>query len=295
MLSPGLYPASVTPFDERGRVDPAGVARLLAWFEASGCQGVVLAGTNGEGPSLSAVEKRDLLKEAAPVRGKLELILGIATPSLHEAVWLSRRAEEFEAAAILVMPPMAFRDAPTEGIRTWFLRLLDDGPAPALLYNHPRMAGIALGADLVAELAAHERVIGLKDSSGEVGNLIAFRQAIPEPKRLFVGDETLLLDALANGWNGTISGAANVLAQVLSTIVERWSTDRDSAQATFDLVLPLIRMLRYNPQPALNKGLLHAMGILETPHVRPPLVEACQAPIEAMLAALDKTLGSSVR
>src|SRR5688572_23691682 len=99
MLKPGVYPAAVTPFDEKGRVDMAGMARLLAWFEANGCVGAVLAGTNGEGPSLSATEKRDLIQHAVPLRGKLDLVLGIATPSLDEAIWLTRRAEEAGAVA----------------------------------------------------------------------------------------------------------------------------------------------------------------------------------------------------
>ena len=88
LFAPGVYPAAVTPMDSKQGVDEASLAKLLAWFEAAGCQGVVLAGTNGEGPSLSATEKRELIACAAGMRGKLELILGIATPSIEEAVWL---------------------------------------------------------------------------------------------------------------------------------------------------------------------------------------------------------------
>src|SRR5438270_11988307 len=113
VLKSGVYPAAVTPFDAKGRVDMVSVAKLLAWFEAGGCAGAVLAGTNGEGPSLSPVEKRDLLRDAkrsipsppAPSppegRGGLDLILGIATSSSDEALWLCKQATALGATAAL--------------------------------------------------------------------------------------------------------------------------------------------------------------------------------------------------
>src|SRR5437588_2512986 len=120
VLQPGIYPAAVTPFDEKGRIDMLSVARLLAWFEANGCKGAILAGTNGEGPSLSPVEKRDLLRDAMPLRGKLELILGIATSSSDEAIWLCKQAGSLGAKAILLMPPFYFREATSCGMQKWF-------------------------------------------------------------------------------------------------------------------------------------------------------------------------------
>lgn len=292
MLAPGVYPASVTPFDARGCVDAAGVARLLAWFEASGCRGAVLAGTNGEGPSLSAVEKRDLLESAAGVRGSLELILGVATPSLDEAVWLCRQAHRFGAASALVMAPFYFRDAPEEGIEHWFLELLDASPLPVLVYNFPQKAGIVLRPELIGRLARHERFLGAKDSSGDATNLRTYREAVEDRHLLFVGNETLLAEALGLGWSGTISGAANVLPQWLSAICGEWASARESAEAKFALALDAIGALRAGPQPALNKAVLHRLGVLSDPRVRSPLV-ACPADrLEQALQTLEETLGA---
>jgi dihydrodipicolinate synthase/N-acetylneuraminate lyase len=292
MLHSGVYPASVTPFDAKGRIDPAGVARLLAWFEAAGCRGVVLAGTNGEGPSLSAVEKRDLIRDGAPHRGSLDLILGIATPSLDEAIWLTKRADEFGAAAVLVMPPSYFRAATEVGIRDWFLRLLDATPCPVLAYNFPKMTGFTLSAELFAALATHERLVGLKDSSGDAANLIPFRQAMPEGRVLFVGDERLLLEALRAGWTGTISGAANVIPQWLSQIVAEWNANAiESAEAKFELALPISQAIRDLPQPQSNKATLHRMGLLDRSDPRLPLLPAPEPSIEALMQVLAERLG----
>lgn len=276
MLSHGVYPASITPLDAKARIDLNGVAKLLAHFEATGCRGAVLAGTNGEGPSLSAVEKRDLIRDAMPLRGKLDLILGVATPSLDEAVWLGKRAAEFGAKAILLMPPGYFRDVSETAIVDWFLHVLDRSPAPALIYNFPKMTGVTISPEMMARVGEHPNMVGCKDSSGSVENLAGYRQALRRDDQvLFVGNEGLLLLALEAGWTGTISGAANVLSRGLSAMVEDWFGGRqDSAREKFALLAPLIETIRVNRQPATHKAMLHAAGILPDPTLRLPLEPA---------------------
>jgi 4-hydroxy-tetrahydrodipicolinate synthase len=278
---PGVYPAAVTGFDAKGRVDLLANARLHAWFEAAGCAGVVLAGTNGEGPSLSAVEKRDMLRGVVP--GKLQTVLGVATSSSDEAVWLCKRAAEFGATATLVMPPSYFREATEDGIARWFLELMDRSPIAVLVYNFPKRTGIAISADLLGRLAEHDRFGGAKDSSGERENLSGYRRVTDKP--LFVGDETLLMEALQEGWTGTISGASNVVPDWISTIVREWHEgERESAETKFQLLLPVIRALRSQAQPGLNKALLHRLGVLPDPALRLPLTQnACTAEVELLM------------
>jgi 4-hydroxy-tetrahydrodipicolinate synthase len=293
-LAPGVYPAAVTPFDDKGRVDMPGVARLLSWYEAAGCKGAVLAGTNGEGPSLSAVEKRDLIQGAMPLRGKLELILGIATPSLDEAVWLTRRAHEAGAAAVLVMAPFYFRDAGEDGIAAWFLQLMDKSPLPVLVYNFPQKTGITIGPELMARLSEHERFTGLKDSSGSRENLAGYRDALQSRSAgalMFVGNEELLVEALDAGWTGTISGAANVIPNWLTKIIESYTGDRARAEVKFELVLPCISALRSYKQPALNKALLAALGVIPRPDVRAPLTPTQPDEVAKVRAVLEERLG----
>lgn len=272
MIAPGVYPAAVTPFDARGKIDFESLAKLLAWFESAGCRGAVLAGTNGEGPSLSAVEKRDLIECAAGLRGKLNLFLGIATPSLEEAAWLCRRAADSGAIAALVMPPGYFREASEEGVALWFEALLERSPLPVLVYNFPQRTGITLSPSLLTRLAKRPNMAGIKDSSGEAANLQAFRQAVPEGRALFVGDETLLLDALESGWTGTISGAANSVPHWLSAIVGEFvEGSQESAQEKFRILLPTLRAIRKCPQPAGHKGVLERYGVIGSRAVRVPL------------------------
>lgn len=265
MIEPGVYPACTTPFDEQGRVDMVGIAKLLAFFEAAGCRGAVLAGTNGEGPSLSAVEKRDLLREAMPLRGKLDLILGIATPSLHEAKWLTQQAGKIGAAAVLVMAPSYFRRASAEGVEAWFAAVLADANLPVIIYQHPPLTGITITPEAIRRLAMHPRFGGLKDSSGEASHLPLYRELVPSHP-LFVGDERLLWTALEMGWSGTISGCANVIPQWLCRVVAR----RD--EQAFELILPVIEHLRSRPQPEANKAIQQALGLISSAAPRLPLL-----------------------
>lgn len=287
MLPPGVYPASVTPMTPDGTMDLPSVARLLAHFKSAGCQGVVLAGTNGEGPSLSAVEKRDLLRVAVPIYPELKVIAGIATPSLTEAIWLANQAHKAGAAAGLVMPPGYFREASEDAVARWFEELFAETDLPILVYNFPQRTGIEIGPDLIRRLADHPRLIGLKDSSGNRANIDAYARAA-QGKDLFVGNEMLLWDCLEVGWTGTISGASNCIPAWLATVVhEFFAGDRESAKAKFQLVLKGIEALRGVPQPAANKAILHRWGIIPNPDVRLPLENFAFDLIEPTVARLE--------
>lgn len=290
VLQPGVYPASVTPFDSGGRVDMAAFARLLAWFEACGCKGAVLAGTNGEGPSLSAIEKRDLIRDAAPLRGKLDLILGVATSSLQEAAWLCNQAQKTGAVAGLVMAPSYFKEATEAGILGWFRALMDETGLPILVYNFPQRTGVTITASMMGKLADHPRFVGAKDSSGDRQNLKEYRAALKTGQLLYVGNETLLLEAMQEGWTGTISGASNVIPYPLSRIVGDFTAgDIESAESKFGLALPAIELLRKRLQPSTNKALLASMGVIPSGQVRLPLEGA--GDVSALRVELETHLG----
>ena len=268
------------------------VVRLMAWFESEGCTGAVLAGTNGEGPSLSAPEKRDLVARAMPLKGKLDLILGIATPSLDEAVWLCKQADQVGCAGVLLMPPFYFRDASPQGVEDWLRFVLDKSPSPVVVYNFPQKTGVTISADTLSRLSEHERFAGVKDSSGAPENIAAYRAALGPDRQLFMGNETLLLDALTAGWSGAISGAANVLPMWISQIVCEWRRgDRESAGAKFELVLPMIESLRKHSQPAMNKALLLRLGVLPSDRLRLPLTPVPAGSATEQAAALQAALG----
>jgi dihydrodipicolinate synthase/N-acetylneuraminate lyase len=216
------------------------------------------------------------------------LVLGVATPSLDEAKWLAVQAGRAGADAMLAMPPYYFRSVSGEGLAAWFFQLADSSPVPILVYNYPKMTGFRLEPEWVAKVASHPNVAGFKDSSGDRDNLSAYRQAAGD-RMLFVGDETLLIDALRSGWTGAISGAANVVPEWMARIVAEWRHGAmDRASVLFETVLPVIKAVRSCPQPATNKAVLHALGAIMAPDPRLPLVRA--EPV-GVLKALRERLG----
>jgi 4-hydroxy-tetrahydrodipicolinate synthase len=171
------------------------------------------------------------------------------------------------------MPPYYFREASEAGIDAWFSAVLDASPVPVLVYNFPKRCGFTISPELLARLSNHHNMLGAKDSSGDAANLASFKQAVRPEQMLLVGDETLLLDALKAGWHGTISGAANVVPMWLSQIVKEWfEGEHESAKEKFKLLLPVLQTIRSHPQPATNKALLHARGIIDSPAPRLPLL-----------------------
>lgn len=278
-MTPILWPASVTPFDAHGQVDRGDLAKLIAWFRNAGCNGVVLAGTNGEGPSLSAVEKRDLVRTGVELSDGLPITLGIATPSLHEAKWLASQAGKAGAQHVLVMAPGYFQNCAESAILDWFRAVADAATCSVIAYNFPRYTGFTMTPDFVGRLAEHGNAVGFKDSSGEVANLATYRSAAPEAL-LLVGDETILPEAMTAGWNGSISGASNMVGNWLSQWLENPSEER------WKLLESALKIIRKGPQPALNKAVLAELGVISRPDVRLPLTSV--DPAECLQVLRDR-------
>lgn len=261
--SVSAFTALVTPFDSRYRADEPALVRLLAWHEANGMDGVVIAGTNGEGPSLSGAEKRDLFQLACSSAGRLRIVAGLGTCALSEATWLARRAAEAGAEMLLVQAPFYFRSASEAGIEAFFDAVLSESALPALLYNHP-MTGFTLAPEMLTRLAEkHSSLAGVKDSSGDIELFRRYRQALPG-KIVLVGDERLLLHSLHEGGNGTISGLANSMPHLISRQV------RERSDALQQLIDEAVERLKRYPQPAVHKCVLNLLG-LPGGTLRPPL------------------------
>jgi 4-hydroxy-tetrahydrodipicolinate synthase len=264
----GIHSAVVTPMKPDGSLDEPGMVRLLAHIRTMELPGVVIAGSTGEGPSLAAVEKRDLVRLARSTNPELLVTIGIATASLTEAVWLCEQSRKAGAVAGLVMPPAFFREVDGDAIAEWFESLFHQTTLPILLYNFPLRAGRAFSPELLSRLTQHDQCMGVKDSSGAPENLASFRQAISQGKSLLVGDERLLLDARKAGWTGSISGSSNVIGHWLKTI---WESPEDQSEHKFELIRDTLGVLRQPNLPARAKYILERQGIIDHATVRLPL------------------------
>jgi 4-hydroxy-tetrahydrodipicolinate synthase len=206
----GIWSAVLTPIDVN--YDPD-AKRAVAYYRdllANGIDGINLLGTTGEAMSFSRKQRIRLMEAVAEKIGPERVMCGTGASALGDAVALTRVAGELAFAAALVMPPFFYREAHDDGIVRWFHALLEKAPGapPILLYNFPKMSGIAFHAGLVDRLLAEfpGKILGMKDSSNDETlqrELLARHAEL----RIFPSTEGRILESQAFGAAGIISGS----------------------------------------------------------------------------------------
>ena len=271
----GTFPAIVTPFAPGGReVDFDWIGGHLAYLRRRGADGVLAIGTNGEGPSLSLVERKqvvDAVLRQRPDQG-LAVMVGSGCAALPETVELSNYALERGADALLIVPPCYFKDVSDEGLLAYYEAVLAELPAGArvFLYNIPQFSGVAISHAVLDGLLQSfpDRLAGLKDTSGKLTTLQGYLQRYPSLS-VFTGSDALAAEGHRMGAVGCISGVANVFPDLMGAPAKaRTEQEREAAQAAIDRVRGLVHSY---PSPSVLKHLLRIVGGLPQTYVRPPL------------------------
>jgi 4-hydroxy-tetrahydrodipicolinate synthase len=236
----GLWVASATPLDDGAAPDPVRLARHATALLESGCDGVVLFGTTGEGPSFSASERIGVVEALlghgiAPER----LALGIGFSAIPAAAALARTALSLGVTQLLALPPYFYRAVPAAGIADAFAHLIEgvaDERLRLTLYHIPQVSGVPVAPATVAWLRARfgPLVAGVKDSSGDFSQFQAFRAVAPDVP-VCVGNEPDIPRALAEGGAGTICGMANILPGLVRAMF-----DPDPPVATMRTAIALL-------------------------------------------------------
>jgi 4-hydroxy-tetrahydrodipicolinate synthase len=280
----GLWAAATTPVDAAGAIDHAALTRhaqrLLRW----GCDGLVLFGSCGEGPSFSIAER--LAATEAVLRAGVapaHLALGTGCPGIADTVALTKGMLALGITRTLLLPPYYFAGVSPEGIEDAFAAVLDgvaDARLSACLYHIPQVCGVPVPAQVLGRLRARygATVSGVKDSSGDFESFLAFRAAAPDVAAL-VGAEVLIARAMAAGGQGTICGMANLVP----ALVRRLLVD-SSAQADIERACAPVDSI-----PLLKAVLAAITGEAIWRNVRPPL-RAADAVAGARIAAMLDTL-----
>jgi len=212
----GIVPALTTPYSD-GEVTLSALRRNIGRYERLALAGYLVLGSTGEAVLLDPDERRRLLEaaRAAVPSGKL-LVAGVAAEATRDAFRQLRMAADLGADAALVSTPHYFRAQMTsEALVTHFTTLADDSPLPLLLYNVPKFTGLALPAEAVLRLSEHERVVGIKDSSGDLDYLSRIVTESRPGFQVVCGDSALLPAALDAGAAGAILAAATVFPEPL--------------------------------------------------------------------------------
>ncbi len=196
-----------------GSLDEAGLVEQLTWLTGRGLTGVVALGSTGEAPFLEPPERRQVIATAAANR-EPETVLraGVGAESTRLTIRLAEEAATAGADAVLVVNPSFYRSAMTP--RTLFdhySAVAGASPLPVILYSIPQNTGLALGPDLVEELAAHPGIIGLKESGGDLRDLQIHMHRTPPEFSIITGAATIAGPAAMSGACAAILAMANVV------------------------------------------------------------------------------------
>lgn len=264
----GMAVATVTPFKPDGGIDTGYIYKHMQFLEAAGIQGIVPAGTNGEFPSMTMAEKKQVFAAAAGAKGGLFMIAGIGSCNLSEARELADYAAGVGADAVLSVPPYYYSDVDDSGLAEYFLNLLDSVEIPLFLYNIPQYSGTEITDALVDRLLGHARLAGIKDSGGNSQRTRALVDKF-QGLKIFGGSDSLVGEALAAGASGVISGVGNFLPELTRDAWEASLIDVGLERAAGKIKGARSIIKRF-PWIAATKYGLSMRGMPET-GVRPPL------------------------
>lgn len=282
----GSIPALITPMREDGSLDLAAWDRLLDFHLDEGSDAVVVGGTTGESPTVAADELAILIGRAKTrVVGRMPVIAGSGGNSTSRSVALSRAAVEAGADALLVVTP--YYNRPTqEGLYRHFTAIADAAGAPVILYNVPSRTSCDLLPETVARLAAHPRIIGIKEATGDVARGKAVRRLCPEDFLLLSGDDPTAVALMRIGARGVISVTANVVPRAMHEVCTAALAGRfDQAAALDRRIVPLHQALFVEPNPIPVKWAAERMGLIAGGIRLPltPLSETRRAAVETAM------------
>ena len=266
--------AMVTPMFPDGRVDLDGAQRLATHLVAHGHDGLIVSGTTGESPTTSDAEKDQLLRAVIEAVGdRSHIVAGVGSNNTAHSVDNAQAAAKAGAHGVLVVTPY-YNKPPQEGLLRHFTAVADASELPVMVYDIPGRSGIAIHTETLLRLAEHPRVKAVKDAKGD---LFASSQVMARSDlQYYSGDDVLNLAHLTQGAVGIASVVGHVAGpQYAEMVAAVAGGDLPRAIALHRQLIPAVNAVMNITQGAIMaKAALRELGVIASPAVRLPLVEA---------------------
>ncbi len=281
----GTLTALITPFDGP-QVDLEALDRLVHRQLEQGVQGLVPCGTTGEAATMRREEHLRVVERVVKIAsGRVPVLAGAGSNSTQDAIELARSCESLGADGTLQVTPY-YNRPPQEGLIAHFESIADACEKPIVLYNVPSRTGCDMLPETVAKLAGHERIVGIKEATGDLSRASTIRRLCGDSFTLLSGDDFTILPFMSAGGHGVISVVSNVIPKVIVDLVDG---DFDSL-ALHDFQLKLTEALFAAPNPIPVKAALKIFGLCSE-QVRSPLVALSpDSPLYRRLEALAQEI-----
>jgi 4-hydroxy-tetrahydrodipicolinate synthase len=264
----GVIPAIITPFLRNSTLDLDldGLRSNIGFLLENGVHGIVPCGSTGESATLTFEEHEKVIEVAIEVAGgKVPVIAGTGSNNTAEAVRLTKAAKDMGADGVLVISP--YYNKPNRSGLIKHYTALADLDIPVIMYNVPGRTGQNLPPDLVAELASHPDIVGIKEASGDIGQISRIIEAtLDEDFVVISGDDNITLPILALGGAGVISVAANVEPARMVAMFEAFCEgDLEEALDMHYAQSPLFRAMFIDTNPIPVKKAVELRGMAGGP------------------------------
>lgn len=284
-LFTGSAVALVTPFGPEG-VDEACLADLVRFHLREQTDALVVNGSTGEAAAMSPAEQRRVTEVVASVAGgQVPVITGVGGTDTAAVSELARAAREAGADAVLISPP-PYSKPPQRGIVAHYRRVLDAADLPAIIYNIPGRTACNILPETVEEIAADPRIVGVKEASGDLGQIAEIVRRLGDRLAIYSGNDDQALAVIALGGQGVVSVLANIAPADTARLVHSFLAGQVQEAREIQLrYLPLIRTLFREPNPMVIKAAVAELGFA-VGEVRLPLVSVTAEVREDLLAQM---------
>lgn len=281
----GIATALITPLTESG-VDYDALGRLIDWQIAEGIHALVIAGTTGEGSTLSDQEHREVLAfSVRHAEGRVPIIAGTGSNDTAYAISLTKYACEVGCDAMLVVTPY-YNKATQNGLVQMYTAIADASTKPIIVYNVPSRTGVNIQPATYQKLAQHPNIAAIKEANGDISSIVTTASLVGDQLDIYSGNDDQIVPILSMGGSGVISVLSNVLPRQTVEICTRfWNGDVAGSAALQCELLPLIHALFSEVNPIPAKAAMAALGFCED-YLRLPLTTMEPAHREVLLRCM---------
>lgn len=282
----GIATALITPMHADGSVDYESFGRLIDWQIECGIDALVIAGTTGEGSTLTDEEHREVIRFSVErAAHRVPIIAGTGSNDTAYACDLTRYSAEVGADAMLVVTPY-YNKATQKGLIKMFNAIADASDKPIIAYNVPSRTGCAIAPATYAELAKNDKIIAIKEANGDIGAIVETAALVGDKMDIYSGNDDQIVPVMSMGGMGCISVLSNVLPRETKQICTLFEQgDIQAAAALQCKLLPLIKALFSEVNPIPVKAAMAKMGMCG-PTLRLPLTEMEEAHAEVLYARM---------
>ena len=268
----GAATALITPLTPSG-VDYEALGRLIDWQIDQGIDALVIAGTTGEGATLTYDEHQEVIRYSVErAAGRVPIIAGSGSNDTNRAITLSRFSCEAGADALLVVTPY-YNKATQKGLITMYNAIADAVDRPIILYNVPSRTGVNIEPATYLALADHPNIVAIKEANGNISKIVETARLVGDKLDIYSGNDDQVVPILSMGGSGVISVLSNVMPAQTHEMCARFFEGDIAGAAKLQMdYLPLINALFSEVNPIPVKAAMAAMGWCEN-YLRLPLTQ----------------------